>query len=169
MCPDVQRTLDDIATAVAGMTAEQLDWRPEGKWSTSLILEHLLLSYRASGARLARAADEGTTKVRPDTWAQRFSTFVVVGLGYFPTGRAAPEYVQPKGMPAADIVGATTSSLVEFDAAATRCADLFGVETKVSNHPILGAFSIRQWRRFHRIHTRHHMKQVRRLRQRLVA
>jgi len=108
--------------------------------------------------------DEDTPKTRPGTWKERFGAFVVVGLGYFPTGRTAPEYVQPKGMPAADIVDASRAALVEFDAAATRCAGRFGQGRKVSNHPILGPFSVRQWRRFHRIHTRHHMKQVAALR-----
>ena len=160
MHPDLQQALDDIMISVAGMTAKQLDSHPPGKWSTGLILEHLLLSYQASGARLSAATEEGTTKTLPDTLKQRFGAFVVVGLGHFPTGRTAPEYVQPKGVSTHDIVEATRTALVEFDATATRCARRFGLDTKVSNHPILGAFSVRQWRRFHRIHTRHHMKQV---------
>ena len=164
MHPDLQGALDDITASVAGMGAEWLERRPAGKWSTGLILEHLLLSYQTSGARLISTMEAGTPKTRPDTWKERFGAFVVVGLGYFPTGRTAPEYVQPKGVSTHDIVEATRTALVEFDATATRCADRFGLDTKVSNHPILGAFSVRQWRRFHRIHTRHHMKQVAALR-----
>ena len=149
-----------MTASVAGMTAAQLDWHPSGKWSTALILEHLLLSFQTSGARLASTMAAGAPKTRPDTWRERLGAFVVVGLGYFPSGRTAPDYVEPKGVPARDIFDAARAALVEFDAVASRCARQFGQDTKVSNHPILGTFSVRQWRRFHRVHTRHHMKQV---------
>jgi hypothetical protein len=164
MHPDVQRAFDDISSAIEGMNAPALERHPEGKWSTAQILEHLLLSFRTSGRRLEKALQERRTLAEPDTFGQRFGAFVVVGLGYFPTGRPAPEYVTPKGLPAGEVLDAVKAALAEFDALAARCADAFGEDVKVSNHPILGAFSIRQWRRFHRVHTRHHMKQVAKLR-----
>ena len=164
MHPDLQRALDDITRSVTGMTGEQMEARLPGKWSASDILEHLMLSFQASGARLVSAMDEGQPMARPGTWKERLGAFVVVSLGYFPTGRKAPEYVQPKGMKAPDIVDAAKAALVDFDATAARCAGRFGPGRKVTNHPILGPFSVRQWRRFHRVHTRHHMKQVAALR-----
>lgn len=164
MHPDLQRALGDITRSVTGMTGEQMEARLPGKWSASDILEHLMLSFRTSGARLLSAMDAGTPTTRPGTWKERFGAFVVVSLGYFPAGRKAPEYAQPKGMKASDIVDAARAALVEFDATAARCAGRFGPGRKVSNHPILGPFSVRQWRRFHRVHTRHHMKQVAALR-----
>jgi hypothetical protein len=164
MHPDLQRALDDVAASVAGMTAEQMNTGPAGKWSTALILEHLRLSLRTSGARLASAVADGTPTATPGTWKERLGAFVVVGLGYFPTGRIAPAYVEPKGMPGGNALEAVRGALEEFDDIASRCALRFGPDTKVANHPILGAFSVTQWRRFHRVHTRHHMKQVARLR-----
>ncbi len=56
-----------------------------------------------------------------------------------------------------------------LDAVAERCAARFGERTKVSNHPYLGAFNVRQWRRFHRLHARHHMKQVARLKEKIAG
>jgi hypothetical protein len=161
---DLQRALDAITAAVAGMTPEEMVAQLAGKWSTALILEHLLLSYRTSGARLVSAVDTGAAQVRPGTIKERFGAFVVTGLGFFPAGRIAPEYVEPKGMPAPGVVDAASAALVEFDAAAARCEARFGPDAKVVNHPILGPFSVRQWRRFHLVHTRHHLKQVARLR-----
>ena len=32
---------------------------------------------------------------------------------------------------------------------------------KVVDHPILGAFTVDQWLKFHLVHTRHHEKQIR--------
>jgi hypothetical protein len=162
--PDIQRALDAITAAVAGMTAEEMGERPAGKWSTALILEHLLLSYRTSGARLVSVVDTGAAQVRSGTVKERFGAFVVTGLGLFPTGRTAPGYVEPKGMPIPGVVDAAKAALTDFDAAATRCEARFGPGAKVANHPILGPFSVRQWRRFHLVHTRHHLKQVARLR-----
>jgi hypothetical protein len=164
MHPDLQRALDDITASVAGLTAGQMHTGPAGKWSTALILEHLLLSLRTSGARLTSAVAEGAPKAKPNTWKERVGAFVVVGLGYLPTGRTAPAYAEPKGMLGGDVLEAVRAALEEFDDIASRCALRFGPNTKVANHPILGAFSVAQWRRFHRVHTRHHMKQVARLR-----
>lgn len=164
MHPDLQRAVDDIAGSVAGMTAEEMNAHPAGKWSTALILEHLFLSYRTSGARLVSVIETGTPKTKPGTIKERFGAFVVTGLGFFPTGRTAPEYVEPKGMPIPGVADAAKAALVDFDAAASRCEARFGPDAKVLNHPILGPFSVRQWRRFHLVHTRHHLKQVARLR-----
>lgn len=160
MSPEVLGTLDAIREAVAGLTPAQLGWQPPGKWSAAEILEHLQMSFSASAARLERAVEKGTPLVKPDTWRQRLGAFVVVGLGYFPTGHQAPEYVQPAGMPAAGVLQAAVAALERFDTAAARCGEVFGPDTKVTSHPILGAFTVKQWRRFHRVHTAHHLKQI---------
>ncbi len=55
---------------------------------------------------------------------------------------------------------AAQASLGTLDAAAARGVEVFGLTTRVANHPILGGFTIPHWRRFHRVHTRHHMKQI---------
>jgi len=51
-----------------------------------------------------------------------------------------------------------------MDGALTECAARFGVLVKVLDHPVLGPFSIEQWRKFHFVHGRHHVKQIRRRR-----
>jgi hypothetical protein len=52
-----------------------------------------------------------------------------------------------------------------MDALLAQCAARFGARSKVLDHPILGPFSIAQWRKFHLVHGRHHVKQIRRLRE----
>ncbi len=51
-------------------------------------------------------------------------------------------------------------TLQALDAAAVRCEAQFGPRVPVANHPILGGFTVRQWRRFHWSHTRHHVRQI---------
>lgn len=167
MHPDLQRALDDIETSISGMDDAEMRWHPPGKWSAAEILEHLTKTFTGTTYVMKRALDQGQSKARPDTYSQRLGAFVVVTLGYFPAGRAAPEPTRPSGVTPSDARRAIRDALVELDEIAARSADRFGERVKVSNHPIFGAFTVRQWRRFHRIHTRHHMKQIARMRQQM--
>jgi hypothetical protein len=42
-----------LASAVEGMSSEQLNWHPPGKWCAAEVLEHLHLTYteRSRGSR----------------------------------------------------------------------------------------------------------------------
>lgn len=163
MHPDLQRALDDISASIEGLSDAELRWHPPNKWSPAEILEHLMKAFSGTTYILTRAVEQGQSKARPDTWNQRFGAFVVVRIGYFPTGRQAPEPTRPSGLPPAEVTRQVRQALVNLDDAAARCAARFGERVKVANHPILGAFTLHQWRRFHRIHTRHHMKQIERI------
>jgi len=46
-----------------------------------------------------------------------------------------------------------------------RCEEKFGSSSKLLDHPILGPLTGAEWRKFHLVHGRHHVKQIRRLRQ----
>jgi hypothetical protein len=39
-----------------------------------------------------------------------------------------------------------------------------GKQTRLLDHPVLGPLTARQWRKFHWVHGRHHVKQILRLR-----
>jgi hypothetical protein len=58
------------------------------------------------------------------------------------------------------VLDATRRDLDRLDAVAVKTRERFGT-AKVVDHPILGAFSVDQWLKFHLIHTRHHEKQIR--------
>jgi hypothetical protein len=47
-----------------------------------------------------------------------------------------------------------------MDLALDGAAARFGARVKLMNHPIIGPLSVRQWRRFHWVHTRHHVRQI---------
>ena len=51
-------------------------------------------------------------------------------------------------------------ALVAMDATLADAEKRFGANTRLLNHPVLGPLTAQAWRRFHRIHGSHHLKQV---------
>ncbi len=56
--------------------------------------------------------------------------------------------------------------IAEMDDMIARCEEKFGLSRKLLDHPILGPLTGEEWRKFHLVHGLHHVKQIRRLRQR---
>ena len=164
MDPQLERALQAIGAATRGMTGERLAAHPEGKWSAAGILEHLSIAFGSTARSLEKALASGELKVSPPTLYQRGAALLVAGIGYFPPGRKAPEFTRPKGMEGETALRTIRENLVAMDSAITRCEERFGRSRKIANHPVLGPLNVPQWRKFHLVHTRHHMKQIDRLR-----
>jgi Protein of unknown function (DUF1569) len=161
----LQRAKDAIAEVTRGMSAEQLTKHPEGKWCAAEILEHLDRVYSTCIPHLQKCLDRGSpTATRPTVW-QRLATGLVVDFGYLPSGRKAPEFAVPKGAAADQLLRDIPVHLAAMDRVLEECARRFGARRKLANHVILGPLSVEQWRKFHWVHTRHHVKQIARLRQ----
>jgi hypothetical protein len=58
--------------------------------------------------------------------------------------------------------------IAAMDAILAKCEAQFG-RGKVLDHPILGPLTAAQWRKFHFVHGRHHVKQILRLREQVRA
>ena len=164
MHPDLQRAHDALRAATAGLAPSSLAAAPPGKWTVAQIVEHLAKGYAGTAYVLGRCLEQDQPKARPVTLKDRLLTFVVVGLGHLPEGRQAPEATRPSDVPPADVVERALAALGDLDAVAARAEARFGARTPLVNHPIIGPLGVGRWRRFHWIHTRHHMKQVARLR-----
>ena len=163
---DLQRALDDIEAATRGLSAGDLERAPSGRWSPAQILEHLALGFGATAKGAARCLEAGRPAGGVPTVRHRFATAGVVTLGYLPSGRTAPERTRPRGLSGEAALQAVRANLVAMDVALGRCLERFGPRVALLDHPILGPLSIPQWRTFHRVHTRHHMRQIERLRAR---
>jgi hypothetical protein len=149
-----------IAEAISGMAVEQLEFHQEGKWCAAEVLEHLYLTYRGTVKGCERCLQENKALARTPSLQDRIRTGVVVGLRYMPQGRQSPERARPKGMRSEEVVKAILPELVAMDAAITRCEERFGRRTRILDHPVLGPLTARQWRKFHWVHGRHHVKQL---------
>ncbi len=160
----LERLHEAITSATRGMTTEDLTRHPEGKWSAAEVLEHLHLTYTGTVKGCERCLQAGRPLASSPTLKQRLSILVVTGMGYFPEGRQAPSFTRPRGMGAEKVVAEIGPKIAAMDQLITQCEARYGVRTRVLDHPILGPLTARQWRKFHWVHGRHHVKQIWQLR-----
>lgn len=156
----LRQAQEDMESAARGMDTSALRRHPSGKWSSAEIMEHLSRAFASTTKLMARHLDSGEPARDTATWRQRLRTLIVIDVGYFPKGTKAPEFTLPKGLDAEQALSQFRETLVAMDKAITDCEQKFGSGTKFASHAIFGPLTARQWRRFHRVHTRHHAKQV---------
>lgn len=163
MDPRLNRLQVEIATVLTGLSPKQLCAHPPGKWCVTEILEHLYLTYTGTTKGFERVLKAGTPKVTPPTLKQRSAVLLVLGFSFLPSGREAPAMARPRGLAPGTVQKEIGSKIAEMDAILAACEGKFGANTKVLDHPILGPLTIGQWRKFHLVHGRHHLKQIQRL------
>jgi hypothetical protein len=164
------RARQEIDDATAGMTAE--DWRccPEGKWNAAQIIEHLSLTFSGTARMLEkRLSDANPEPAGTPSLKERIINFVIFLRGEIPEGRTAPEGVRPKGIEGEEALRRIREFLSTMDLQIAAAEKRWGPSAYIARHPILGPLSADRWRRFHFIHTRHHMRQVRARRQQAKA
>lgn len=157
----LERALAELDAATRDLSAEQWQRAPAGRWHCAHIVEHLGKAYGSTAYILDKCVADGAPKGVAPVWRQRVSATLVVSLGYLPSGVKAPAMTIPNGLTGEEALALARRTLQQLDVAAQRCADMFGAGVRVANHPILGGFTVAQWRRFHWVHTRHHARQIR--------
>ena len=157
-----------IASATRGISSEELKRRPEGqprgKWCVAEVLEHLYLTYTGTIKGCERCLQEGKPLASPINLKQRARITLVIGFSYFPKGRKAPERARPKGMSPDEVTADIGSKIASMGELLAQCEARHGARTRVLDHPILGPLTAGQWRKFHWVHGRHHVKQILKLR-----
>ena len=161
----LEKLKEDLASAVEGMSSEQLSWHIPGKWCAAEVLEHLYLTYTGTTTGLERVLRKGKPLASPASMAHRVLTLVVVGLAHLPAGVKAPAIVQPKGVPPEQVRNEIGEKMAAMDAIIAQCEARFGRHLKLLDHPILGPLNALQWRKLHVVHGQHHLKQLRQLRE----
>jgi hypothetical protein len=157
---ELKQTLD---SAVDGMSLEQISWHPAEKWSAGEILEHLYLTYTGTIKGFERVLDAGRPLVASTSMRQRLRKHVVLMFDYLPEGRKAPKTTVPRGLPTEKVRAEVGVKIAEMDEIIAQCEARFG-GSKLLDHPILGPLTARQWRKFHWMHGRLHIRQIERLR-----
>jgi hypothetical protein len=165
--PHLQKLRREIESAVAGLSVEQLSWHEPEKWCAAEILEHLYLTYTGTTKGFGRVLAGDKPLASQASWKNRAQAMIVLGFEYLPEGRKSPAHASPRGIAAEKVKAEIVTSIGEMDEVMDRCAAKFGARVKVLNHPFLGPFSVNQWRKFHLVHGRHHVKQIWRLREKL--
>lgn len=152
----------EIEETTRGLTPYRLMAAPAGKWNSVQVLEHLLITYRST-TRVFESLKSSPAEPMPSLEIkQRIGIFLITSLGYFPEGRPAPAFAMPKGAVSPDtITEDMLTALADMDVAIKAVEAQRGSSRPIAVHPILGAMTARQWCKFHLVHTRHHLKQVR--------
>ena len=164
MHPTTEHIHRILVSVTEGMRPEEWSQHTNGKWSAAEILEHLSLTYSGTARVMQNVLEKGAPTATPLKLKQRLGIWYVTGLGRFPEGRQAPHHAQPKGGLEGDaVLGTTLENLTKMDQAIAECEHRFG-PVRISDHPILGALTAEQWRKFHSAHARHHALQIERLR-----
>jgi Protein of unknown function (DUF1569) len=142
-------------------------------WSTQDVVEHLLLTYRNTGALFDRYLERKTPSQKQRSTKHRILQFLVVRCGGFPRGVNAPEAVHPgkSGMPPMsgdELAACMRAELEKLDARIDECQRIFD-KRAFAPHFVFGPLTSDQWRRFHFVHGRHHLKQLARIRKQTRA
>jgi hypothetical protein len=160
MHSSLQQAYDAIDAATRGLTEEQMRRHPEGKWDIAAILEHLSLTYTSTSRVMSKCLVAGKPLATSASIRNRIARLLVVDLSYIPSGRKAPKQVVPTGIGGVEARDAIKTNLKTMDEDLAACEERFGAEVKVADHAILGPIPISEWRKFHLLHTLHHIKQV---------
>jgi len=155
---------DAIGAATRGVALEDLIRHREGKWSIAEILEHLSLTYSGTSKGFQRCLAVGKPLATNPNLKHRFITSVVVGMGHMPNGRQTPEPARPKGARAEQVLAGIGPLLESMDKLIEECEERYGSNVRLLDHPILGPLTGPQWRKFHWVHGRHHIRQILQLR-----
>lgn len=153
-----------LELAIGRMSDGQMSWHPRDKWCAAEVLEHLYLTYTGTVKGCERVLEAGKPMAGRTSMRQHWRRLVVFSFNYLPEGRKAPKQTAPRGLPATKVRAEVAQKLELMDAMIAQCEARFG-RGKLLDHPILGPLTGEQWRRFHWIHGRHHMRQIERLRE----
>lgn len=157
----LERLRQELEDAIRGVGASGSAQAPTGKWSAAEILEHLFLTYQGTNRGLTKCQERGASLATRPTLKHRMATLLVVSLGYLPNGRKSPERATPRGMPVGEVQQVIVKELEKMASGLDECEHKFGAETKIMDHPFLGPLTAEEWRKFHWVHGRHHLRQIR--------
>ncbi|MHB1021024.1 MAG: DUF1569 domain-containing protein [Acidobacteriaceae bacterium] len=169
--PELSVLQEEIKATLYGLDDRMTQMHPRKRpesWSIQQILQHLMLTYELSSRAFADRIAKGSPTARSITLKEKLIQKTVLDWGYLPNGRKAPEAVLPQKLTLPPMSGEqlaqeTDRRLREMDQFGTLVESKFGPGRCVS-HMILGPMSVSQWRTFHVVHGRLHLKQVARLR-----
>lgn len=155
-----KRLIEDSTT---GLSEHDLATSLDGRWSPAQVLEHLAKAFGGTAKAFEQQLEAGELNpIRPLSIKDRVGIFMVVTVGYLPEGRKAPEMTIPSDHPEGlASVQRILQNIERMEKAIDRTEAKWGSSNCVLTHPILGPLTAPQWRKFHYVHTRHHMKQVR--------
>jgi hypothetical protein len=158
--PELEHIRREVERLTCGKSATGWREAPPGRWSCAQIMEHLLLSYTGTTRGLLKAMDVGRPLGRRPNLRDRLRTIWVTKLGLLPSGRISPSNILPKSGLDMDSMRRFYDALVAMDATLADAERRFGSTAKLLDHPSIGPLNAKEWRQFHLVHTRLHLRQM---------
>lgn len=156
----------EIDLALSRLDESETQWRPrseESKWTIQENAEHLQLTYMSTIRLLESRIAKGRVTLAQASLVQRVSKRLMLNFGYLPRGRKAPEHATPvppvTARTGTELCSSLRACIEQIDDLTGKGEEIFGDRPAVS-HSVLGPLSMSEWRRFHLVHGRHHLKQV---------
>jgi DinB superfamily len=170
MHPVLQQVFDAYGPALAQQSEEWCQRHPrqdERQWSAQELIEHLVLTCRSTTRELEKRLERGHPTRARRTPMQSLMQLVVLSFGQMPNGVPAPIFARPDQLHwsatgGTELLEMLRQEMERMDDRITQCRQRFGIQ-RVASHFLLGPLRPDQWRRFHAIHIRHHLDQMKRI------
>jgi hypothetical protein len=156
----LERVAGLLHESAGHLSAVELAEHVEGRWSIAETIEHLARTFSGTAKGVERVLAAGTPAASRASLRSRVASLLVIDGGYFPTGRTSPAMALPRGIDPDRALPLALENVRLMDDALARAAEAFGTHVHLLDHPVLGPLSVRQWRKFHWVHTRHHARQI---------
>ncbi len=130
-------------------------------WSAAEVYAHIISANRMTVRGMHKAAEGNATE---DNSALTWSARLIMFFERFPKGRKVPEVVQkrtPRVNSIAEAIEITDSLINELNELMLTYPKWS--RTQKLKHPVLGMLNNFQWIKFMKIHSKHHLKQLDRI------
>ncbi len=145
---------------VHGLSDEEWHHAPAGRWTVAQIVEHLAVSVDLV-AQLFEERGELPLRRRHSRPHETVLRHLVLISGRIPRGLNAVAAAVPSDEPEPDMATAQFRMGVEL---MRHLAETWPSQVRESvflRHPYLGDLNLPEWVRFHYVHSRHHMQEIR--------
>ena len=135
----------------------------QGRWCAQQILEHLILSYELTSNELSKQIKSGRIPRNRRNLLEFLLRVQTIGLGYMPSGIPSMRALRPSEFvpeAGAAVAARFLAAAEEMDVLLVACRKTFGIQA-CGEHPFFGVMRVDEWRRYHAIHARHHLPQLR--------
>lgn len=168
MHPLLQQVCDLWGAVLTGKPSSWCQLHPQhdgDRWSAQDLTEHLVLTMRNTCQLLETRLERGRPTRRRASAAQGLRRFTVLTIEWLPRGLQAPSFTCPGQIDwppqdGAHLLQRLREECERMDCLIESCAQRFGKQ-RAATHFLLGPLSADEWRRFHAIHVRHHLRQLR--------
>jgi hypothetical protein len=165
MHPVLKSALGPLAAAITVLSVEEAQVAPtpgQGRWCAQQVLEHLILSYELTSRELKKQIVSGRVPRNRRNLLEFLLRMQTIGLAQMPFGIPTMRALRPlewEPESGAMIAARFLEAAESMDALLVTCRKTFGIQA-CGEHPFFGVMRVDEWRRYHAVHARHHLKQL---------